>query len=81
MLRIVLYDYVTEKVRRKVRSNLKRVGIHAQWSCFETEVEYQRLIKLLLEEEENYRVAVFRIDPRGKTLKIGKEWEKIRVVF
>jgi len=81
MKRVVLYDYETEKVRRKVRNNMKKLGIHAQWSVFESEAEFQRILRYILEEERNFRVAVFRINPRGEILKLGREWEKLRFVF
>lgn len=80
-MRIILYDYETEKVRAKVRKNLKKIGIHAQWSVFESLEDYNKIVKLLLDEEENYRVALFRINPKGEIKKIGKEWEKVKYIF
>ncbi|PMP97221.1 MAG: CRISPR-associated endonuclease Cas2 [Thermodesulfobacterium geofontis] len=81
-VRIILYDYETEKVRAKVRKNLKKLGIHAQWSVFESLESYENILKVLLEEEgENFRTAVFRLNPKGEIKKIGKEWEKIKYVF
>ncbi len=81
-MRIILYDYETEKVRAKVRKNLKKLGIHAQWSVFESLESYENILKVLLEEEgENFRTAVFRLNPKGEIKKIGKEWEKIKYVF
>ncbi|MEO0241407.1 MAG: CRISPR-associated endonuclease Cas2 [candidate division WOR-3 bacterium] len=80
-MRIILYDYETEKIRKQVRKNLKKIGIHAQWSVFETLENYKKIESTLLEEEQNYRIAVFRINPKGEIKKIGKEWEKIKFVF
>jgi len=81
-MRIVIYDYETEKVRAKVRKNLKKIGIHAQWSVFESLEDYENLINILLEEEgKNYRVAVFRVNPRHEIRKIGENWQKVKFVF
>ncbi|MEZ0344238.1 MAG: CRISPR-associated endonuclease Cas2 [Caldimicrobium sp.] len=80
-MRIILYDYETERVRGKVRRELKKLGIHAQWSVFESQAEFKEIIRALLDEGESYRVAVFRIDPRGEIKKIGKEWEKVKYIF
>ena len=33
-MRAIFYDYETEKIRRKVRKNLKKIGVHVQWSVF-----------------------------------------------
>lgn len=80
--RIILYDYETEKVRGKVRKILKKMGVHVQWSVFESLESFERIRKFLLEEEgENYRVAVFRINLKGEIKKIGKDWEKVKFVF
>jgi len=80
-LRIVLYDYETEKVRGKVRKNLKKIGLHAQWSVFESIEKFEKILRALLEEGENYRVAVFKVRPDGEILKIGKEWERVKYVL
>jgi len=80
-LRIVLYDYETEKVRGKVRKNLKKIGLHAQWSVFESIEKFEKILSNLLEEEGSYRVAVFRVRPDGEIKKIGREWEKIKCVI
>ncbi|WP_168194307.1 CRISPR-associated endonuclease Cas2 [Thermodesulfobacterium sp. TA1] len=81
-MRVILYDYETEKVRNKVRKNLKKVGVHVQWSVFESLEHFEKLIKILQEEEEkNFRISVFRINSKGKILKIGTDWEKMRFVF
>ncbi len=80
--RIIIYDYQTEKIRAKVRKNLKKIGIHAQWSVFESIETFERIRKFLLEEEgENYRITVFRINPKGEIKKIGKDWEKVKYIF
>ena len=80
-LRIVLYDYETEKVRSKTRKNLKKIGLHVQWSVFETIESLAKIEKLLYEEGENFRVAVFKINQNGKIRKIGENWEKIKFVL
>lgn len=80
-LRVVLYDYETERVRGKVRKNLKKLGLHAQWSVFESEEKYQKIVNALLEEGENYRVAVFRVLQDGDILRLGKPWETLKFVF
>lgn len=80
-LRVVLYDYETERVRGKVRKGLKKIGVHVQWSVFESQEHFDKLTKVLLEEGENYRVAVFRVRDPQATLKIGKDWERLRFVF
>jgi len=81
-MRIIVYDYETEKVRGKVRKNLKKLGVHAQWSVFESLESYENLIKVLLEEEgENYRVAIFRVDLKKEIRKIGQNWEKVKFIF
>lgn len=80
-LRVVLYDYETERVRGKVRKNLKKLGLHAQWSVFESEEKYQKIVNALLEEGENYRVAVFRVRQDGDILRLGKLWETFKFVF
>ncbi|MCD6490457.1 MAG: CRISPR-associated endonuclease Cas2 [Thermodesulfobacterium sp.] len=81
-MRVILYDYETEKVRGKVRKNLKKVGVHVQWSVFESLENFERLIKILKEEEgKNFRISVFRISPKEKVKKLGKDWEKMKFVF
>jgi len=80
-LRVVLYDYETERVRSKVRKNLKKLGLHAQWSVFESEEKYQKIVNALLEEGENYRVAVFRVRQDGDILRLGTPWETFKFVF
>ena len=81
-MRVIVYDYETEKIREKVRKNLKKLGVHAQWSVFESLESYENLIKVLLEEEgKKYRVAIFKINPKGEIRKIGQNWEKIKFIF
>jgi CRISPR-associated endonuclease Cas2 len=80
-MRIILYDYETEKVRARVRKNLKKLGIHAQWSVFESLETFDKIKRVLLEEGENFRFAIFRINPKGEIKKIGKDWEKVRYLF
>jgi CRISPR-associated endonuclease Cas2 len=81
-MRVIVYDYETEKIREKVRKNLKKLGVHAQWSVFESLESYENLIKVLLEEEgEKYRVAIFKINPKGEIRKIGQNCEKIKFIF
>jgi len=81
-MRIILYDYETEKVRRKVRKALKKLGLHAQWSVFESLESKDKILKALIEEEgQNSRIAIFKVNPLGEIRKIGKEWERLMVVF
>lgn len=80
-MRIILYDYETERIRGKVRSGLKKLGIHAQWSVFESNAELKKILRVLLDEGENYRVAVFKVDSRGEIKKIGREWQKVKYIF
>uniref|UniRef100_A0A7C4NQK8 CRISPR-associated endonuclease Cas2 n=1 Tax=Thermodesulfobacterium geofontis TaxID=1295609 RepID=A0A7C4NQK8_9BACT len=81
-MRVIVYDYETEKVRAKVRKNLKKLGVHAQWSVFESLESYEKLTNVLLEEEgENYRVAIFKVNPKGEIRKIGQSWRKIKFIF
>lgn len=79
---IVLYDYSDNKIRSKVCKNLKNIGVHAQWSVFETKENLNKIKRILIEEEsKNYRVAVFKINSFGKIKKIGKDWQKIKYLF
>uniref|UniRef100_A0A7V6CDM3 CRISPR-associated endonuclease Cas2 n=1 Tax=Thermodesulfobacterium geofontis TaxID=1295609 RepID=A0A7V6CDM3_9BACT len=81
-MRVIVYDYETEKVREKVRKNLKKLGIHAQWSVFESLESYENLTRVLLEEEgKKYRVAIFKVNPKGEIRKIGQSWEKVKFIF
>jgi len=81
-MRVILYDYETEKIRGKVRKNLKKVGVHVQWSVFESLEHFEKLTKVLLEEEgEKFRISVFRVNFKEKVKKIGKDWEKMKFVF
>ena len=69
-------------MRRKVRKNLKKIGVHVQWSVFESLEHFEKVIKILQEEEgKNFRFSVFRINPKEKVKKLGKDWEKIKFVF
>ncbi len=60
---------------------LKKLGIHAQWSVFESLETFDKIKRVLLEEGENFRFAIFRINPKGEIKKIGKDWEKVRYLF
>ncbi|MCX7613830.1 MAG: CRISPR-associated endonuclease Cas2 [Caldimicrobium sp.] len=80
-MRVILYDYETEKVRGKVRKALKKIGLHAQWSVFESEENLKKLLTLLMEEKGNYRVALFRVKPNCRILRLGKTWEKFEFVL
>lgn len=80
-MRVVLYDYETEKIRSKVRKNLKKIGIHVQWSVFESEEKLDKILSAIVEEEGDYRVAIFKVKDLSGILKIGKDWEKVRFVF
>lgn len=80
-MRVVIYDYETEKVRSKVRKNLKKIGLHVQWSVFESEDKLDNILGAILEEEGNYRVAIFKVKSLDGILKIGKDWESFRSVF
>ena len=48
---IVLYDYSDNKIRSKVCKNLKNIGVHAQWSVFETKENLNKIKRILIEEE------------------------------
>jgi len=78
---VILYDYQTEKVRNKVRKNLKKIGMHVQWSVFESEEEIKKIEKILFEEEGEYRIAVFKVKSKSEILKIGKNWETIKTLY
>lgn len=80
-LRVILYDYETERIRGKVRKNLKKIGLHAQWSVFESEEAFPKILASLLEEGENYRVAVFRVRGDEEILRIGTPWEVLKFVY
>lgn len=80
-MRIILYDYQTEKIRSKVRKNLKKIGLHVQWSVFESEEKLDKILSAIFEEEGDYRVAIFKVKDLSGILKIGKDWEKVRFVF
>ena len=81
-MRVILYDYETEKIRGKVRKDLKKIGVHVQWSVFESLEQFKKIIKILQEEEgKNFRISVFRINPKEKVKKIGRAWGKIKFVF
>ncbi len=60
---------------------LKKLEIHAQWSVFESLETFDKIKRVLLEEGENFRFAIFRINPKGEIKKIGKDWEKVRYLF
>ena len=53
-----------------------------QWSVFESLEQFKKIIEILQEEEgKNFRISVFRINPKEKVKKIGRDWGKLNLFF
>ena len=42
---------------------------------------FERLIKILQEKSKNFKISVFRINPKEKVKKIGRDWGKLNLFF
>ncbi|MEJ5339883.1 MAG: CRISPR-associated endonuclease Cas2 [Aquificaceae bacterium] len=75
-MRLVVYDYTEERIRKKVRKSLKRHGLHAQLSVFETHQDPTTLkTSLLTENSPNFRLTVFRLRKNAQPIKIGNHYD------
>ncbi len=76
-MRLVVYDYTEERIRGKVRKNLKREGLHAQLSVFETQESLQDIrSKIKTEDSPNFRLVVFRLRRNAQPIKIGRHFDR-----
>jgi CRISPR-associated endonuclease Cas2 len=75
-MRLVVYDYSSEKIRGKVRKELKKRGFHVQLSVFETPESLEEIRRAIIRENSpNFRLVVFRLRKNAKVYKIGRNYD------
>lgn len=72
---VIFYDYDDDRVRGRVMNNLKRLGVHAQWSVFEVDLPLEKIKDALILSGEVYRVGIFRVSRGAKIIRLGRIWE------
>ncbi|QID32590.1 CRISPR-associated endonuclease Cas2 [Pampinifervens florentissimum] len=75
-MRLVIYDYTSEKIRGKVRKSLKKKGSHVQLSVFETGEDLSSIKEKVIKENSlNFRLVVFRLRRNAEVIKIGRAFD------